>query len=120
MLRAGRKDDEYVWLDGPEQGEPARLWLFDRLAPAGTAMPEPLHLVVSELAAELGTTELRIERLTSEGINAQLGYGDESIPAVLESDHGRARLPGVRSGWNAAGSATSAKGSPRHSARAAS
>ncbi len=92
VLRAGRKGDDYVWLDGPDQGEPARLWLFDRLAPAGAAFPEPQHLVVSELAAELGTTEIRIERLTAEGITAELRYGDEAVPAVLENQSGRLRL----------------------------
>jgi hypothetical protein len=117
VLRAARKDDDYVWLDGPDQGEPARLWLFDRLAPAGTAMPEPLHLVVSELAAEVGTTELRIERLTAEGITAQLGYGDESIPAVLENDHGRLRLRCEQSGGELARRVVEARAKARREAR---
>jgi hypothetical protein len=81
--RAARKDDDYVWLDGPERDQPARLWLFDRVAPAGSALSEPRHVGVSGLARKLGTTEIRLERLTADGVVATLGYGNESVPAVL-------------------------------------
>jgi hypothetical protein len=81
--RAVRKADDYVWLDGPEPGKPARLWLFDRVAAAGVLLSPARHVGVSELARRLGTREIRIERLTGEGLVATLGYGDVSVPAVL-------------------------------------
>lgn len=91
-LRAVRKDDEYVWAEGPEQDEPARLWLFDRVAPTGVPLTPARHVVVSELAARLGTREIRVERLTQEGVLAELRYGDERVPAVLRVVDGRLEL----------------------------
>jgi hypothetical protein len=92
VYRAVRKDDDYHWLDGPDANRPARLWLFDRVAPAGTALPPSRHAGIARLARQLGTTEIKIERLTSDGALASLVYGDLSVPAVLSLRAGEFEL----------------------------
>jgi hypothetical protein len=90
--RAVRKDDDYYWLDGPDRDQPARLWLFDRVAPAGTALAPARHVGISKLARELGTSEIKLERLTAEGALASLVYGELSVPAVLVQRGGEFEL----------------------------
>jgi hypothetical protein len=92
VYRAVRKDDDYVWLDGPDANQPARLWLFDRVAPAGTPLPPARHVGIAKLAKQLGTTEIKIERLTSDGALASLVYGDLVVPAVLSLRSGEFEL----------------------------
>ena len=90
--RALKRGDDYVWADGREKDRTARLWLFDRVAPTGVVLSPPRHVVVSELARKLGTTQIEIERLTSEGVLARLHYGDRAVPAVLRVNAGRLEL----------------------------
>ncbi len=87
--RALRKHDDYVWVDGPEAGQPARLWLFDRIAVHGESLSAPKHLGFGDLRNRLGATRVAIERLTSSGVLASLFYGDLVVSAVLSTQDGR-------------------------------
>lgn len=92
-LTAVRRGDDYFWLDGPERGARARLWLFDRVAPAGVDLGPPKHWALGELGMELGTSFIEIERLTRAGVLARLHYGAlAASEAVLRVDDGRLRL----------------------------
>lgn len=73
----------YEWLDGPEQGKRARLWLFDRVWEAEAPPAAPLHLDVGALAARLGFDELRVERITAAHLIAALRYGELEVPTLL-------------------------------------
>ena len=90
--RAIKRGDDYVWAEGLEKDQPARLWLFDRVAPSGVTLSPARHLVVSGLARQLGTTQIEIERLTAEGVLARLHYGEQVVPAVLRVTGGRLEL----------------------------
>jgi hypothetical protein len=86
-LRAERVGSEYVWADGPEHGERARLWLFDRVQVSGEKPRASKHVAVSGL--RLGTSSIEIERLTERAALAQLQYGALRVPAVLAVREGR-------------------------------
>jgi hypothetical protein len=86
-LRARRERGEYLWIDGPERGERARLWLFDRVAAAGEKLGPSKHVAASGL--RLGTSSIEVERLTEHAALAQLHYGSLSVPAVLALREGR-------------------------------
>lgn len=90
--RAVRKDGEYFWADGPEKDQPARLWLFDRVAPAEAGLSKARHVGIGRLAERLGTSEIRLERLTPEGALATLVYGDLEVKAVLSMSDGELSL----------------------------
>jgi hypothetical protein len=92
IQRALKRADDYVWAEGPDKDQVARLWLFDRVAPAGVTLPPPRHLVVTELSRRLGTTQIEVERLTAEGVLARLHYGDQAVPAVLRVNGGKLEL----------------------------
>jgi hypothetical protein len=87
--RAQRKQGNYVWADGPEAGQLARLWLFDRVAVHGEALSAPKHVSFGELRSRLGATRIEIERLTRTGVLAKLVYGEHQVPAVLSTKDGR-------------------------------
>jgi hypothetical protein len=91
-LFAVRSGGEYVWADGPNRGERARLWLFDRVARKDERLGPDLHVGVRWLGDQLGTRVIQIERLTARGILARLHYDSLSVNAVLEAREGRLQL----------------------------
>lgn len=90
--RATRQRDDYVWADGPEAGQPARLWLFDRIVVHGEQLGPNLHVTVGDLRERLGATRIEIERLTRHAALAQLVYAEQSVPALLRIEAGRLEL----------------------------
>jgi hypothetical protein len=85
---AQRKHDDYVWTDGPEAGQPARLWLFDRISVHGEPLSPNKHAGFGNLPRRLGTTRIEIERLTSEAGLVTLFYGEPGVPAVFSLKDG--------------------------------
>ncbi len=82
-LTAERKGTEYFFADGPEQGQLARLWLFDRVAPRGVTLGPSRLVSARELGEATGASEIEIERLTVDGVVATLVYPGVRVPAVL-------------------------------------
>jgi hypothetical protein len=113
-LRAERVRGEYVWADGPEHGERARLWLFDRVSLPSEKLSPSKHVAVADL--RLGTSSIEIERLTERAALAQLRYAQLSVPAVLALREGRLVLeceslsPAARPQVEAARSAAQRRG----------
>lgn len=83
VLHAVKKDSDYYWMDGPELGRLARLWLFDRVAPAGAPLSPPKHVSIEHIRERTGAERVDVERLTAKGILVQLVYHDVQSPAVL-------------------------------------
>lgn len=92
VLHAHRDHGTYRWVDGPSRGEPARLWLFDRVKTAGDPERPRRHVSFRELAEEQGTTRIDIERATAKGLLARLHYGGTSVPALVRVEQARAAL----------------------------
>ncbi|HEY5956494.1 MAG TPA: hypothetical protein VIV60_08080, partial [Polyangiaceae bacterium] len=90
--RAVRHKDEYVWVDGADVGQPARLWLFDRVAPRGAALSEADHVAVGTLRDDLGADRIEIVRVVKGAALAHLFYGEESADAVLSVKQGQLAL----------------------------
>ena len=79
------KSGNYVFVDGPEKGQRVRLLLFDRIG-TGPA-PVPLHRDFRTLRARLGFDRAKVRHLTENAIVADLRYGSEWVPTLLDS-HG--------------------------------
>jgi hypothetical protein len=90
--RALRKRGDYVWADGPEAGQPAKIWLFDRLAVPGEPLGPPKHIAVGDLHERLGATRIDIEHVTRDAVVATLEYGELRVPALLAVEQGQLRL----------------------------
>ena len=83
------------------------LGLLSPPAAAKPAKPTPpaLHAPLSPAArADIPTGYLTLYRQAVKGCPG-LSWAVLAAVGKVESDHGRSRLPGVRSGWNAAGAA---------------
>lgn len=91
-FRAVREGKDYTFVDGPDAGEPARIWLFDRVTPSGEALGPNRHLTLDRLARELGADELAIAHLTVRGALALPRYGGIQVPTVLRIADGRLEL----------------------------
>lgn len=87
-----REHGVYRWADGPARGEPARLWLFDRVFPAGEPPHAPRHVSFRELGEELGPSAIEVERATASALLVKLRYAELSVPAVLRIQGARAVL----------------------------
>lgn len=87
-----RERGTYRWMEGPQRGEPARLWLFDRVRAEAEAATPPRHVSLRELSEQLGTSSIEIERVTPRALLAKLRYGDAEVPAVLRVDGTRVVL----------------------------
>ncbi len=77
------KGGNYVFVDGPEKGQRVRLLLFDRIG-TGPA-PVPLHRDFRTLRARLGFDRAKVRHLTENAIVADLRYGSEWVPTLLDS-----------------------------------
>lgn len=75
----------YVYAEGQQAGERARLFLFDRVANRRSALEAPVHRDVSSVARTLGFSELRLRRITESAVVADARYGDDWVPTVLRS-----------------------------------
>ena len=87
-LHAARKNGNYYWTDGPELGAPAKLWLFDRVAAEGEPLGPPKLVALGDVRAKTGADSIEIERLTADGVLAQLDYAQERVPALLAIHRG--------------------------------
>jgi hypothetical protein len=90
--RAVREHDEYVWADGAEAGQIARLWLLDRITPRGVRLSEATHVSVATLREDLGANRIEIARLVPGAALAQVFYGEHSTAAVFAIDGARFKL----------------------------
>jgi hypothetical protein len=86
LVARRQSDGDYQYGSGAEQGKPARLLLFDRVAAAGAAWSEPRHADLRALAAELGFDQLSIARIVGDRWVVELSYGAARVPAVLKLD----------------------------------
>ncbi|MBN2194151.1 MAG: hypothetical protein JW751_15145 [Polyangiaceae bacterium] len=84
---------DYRYLDGPESGTKASVFLFDRVWVAGQDPGPPLHRALDALVEEAGTERITIERWTEHGALARVRYGTDWVEAVLDHDGARL-LPG--------------------------
>ncbi len=74
-LRARKSGRYYQYLDGPEKGERARVLLFDRVWPAGTAPAAPLAVDVRTSKHRLGFSRLDVQHATGDHLIARARYG---------------------------------------------
>jgi len=91
-LRAVKHGPQYEYADGPERGERATVLLLDRIWASGTDPGPPLHVGLRRAANATAADRMRIERITSEGIVAELRYGEVWVPAVLDTSNAEASL----------------------------
>ena len=87
--RVVRVREDYVWADGPEASQPARLWLYDRVAVEGERLSPAKHVAIGGLRDQLGATRIQLVRLTKNGALADIVYGDQQVPTVLALREGR-------------------------------
>ena len=74
----------YYHVDGPQEGQRARLLLFDRVWIEGQDPGEPLHLDVRELAQKEGVEGLQIAHMSIEHVVSDLKFGERWVPALLD------------------------------------
>lgn len=93
LLRGSRRmsleraqDGLYYYLDGPMQGQRARLLLFDRVWVRGEEPGPPLHVDVRGLASVVGFDRMQIDHLGESHITASLRFGSEWVPALLSRE----------------------------------
>ncbi len=84
ILHVERKDGEYRWVDGPEVGELARLWMFDRVAADGETLGPTVHLGIGGLLEDVGADSVSFEQVTYDHAIAKLRYGELETTAVFE------------------------------------
>jgi len=92
VRRLHREGTEYRLTDGPEAGQLARLWLFDRVAVEGQQLPPLRHVALGDIAERLGSTEIRVERLTEQRVLASVLYGELAVPTLFEVVDGALEL----------------------------
>jgi len=79
-----RQGGDYEYADGPERGQRARLLLFDRVFVPGHEPGPALHADLRLAAAQSLSDEIKLERITEQGVAAALRYGKEWLPAALK------------------------------------
>ncbi len=82
----------YVYSDGPESGQRARILLLDRVWPTGKDPGPSLAYDVRKVAATAGFERMKVERITSRHVVAKLRYGTDWVPALLSSHGARLEL----------------------------
>lgn len=78
------KEGYYVLASGRQEGQRARLLLFDRVWIKGQEPGPPLHLDVREFTQRQGIEGMRIVRLGVDSVVAEVRFGDEWVPALIE------------------------------------
>jgi hypothetical protein len=89
LRHAKRKGRDYVWMDGSDKGQPAHLWLYDRVSVHGEHLGPPKHVTLNELQRQNAADRIEIERATPEGAAATLVYGTTQVPALLSIKDGK-------------------------------
>ncbi len=92
VRRLRREGAEYRIAEGPEEGQVALLWLFDRVVVEGQEVSRPRHVALGDLAERLGSTEIRVERLTDQRVLAKVLYEDLEVPTLFEVVDGALEL----------------------------
>lgn len=87
-----RKRGDYVWVDGPEAGQPAKIWLFDRLALPGESLGPAKHVAVGDLHERIGAARIGVEHVTAGAVVATVEYGEHRVPALLSIQDGQLEL----------------------------
>jgi hypothetical protein len=90
--RVVKRGRYYEYAEGARRGERAHLLLLDRVWASGSEPGPPLHVALRWLAESTGADRIRVERLTEEGIVAELRYGSVWVPSVLATSQARASL----------------------------
>jgi hypothetical protein len=80
------KDGYYLLASGRQKGQRARLLLFDRVWIKGHEPGPPLHLDVREFTQRQGIEGMRIVRLGVDFVVAEIRFGDEWVPALIERE----------------------------------
>jgi hypothetical protein len=91
-LRAGKQGGHYVYLDGPDAEEPAKLLLFDRVWAEGSDPGPRRHVGLRALVRATRADEIKMLRLGEHGIVAELRYGAAWVPSMLAVDGAELRL----------------------------
>jgi hypothetical protein len=76
----------YEYVDGPEQGQRARILLLDRVWPSGRDPGPPLHVDVRQVARDAGFDRLTVERITDKNVIGKARYGGDWVPALFKLD----------------------------------
>jgi hypothetical protein len=83
LLRLERSNTgHYVYVDGAEQGQRARLMLYDRIGV--DSPPAPLHRDFRALRQRLGFERARVIHETEAAMVVELGYGGRWVRSLLE------------------------------------
>ncbi len=77
---------EYRHVEGEQAGRTARLLFGDRVARERAALAAPLHRDLRALRHEVGFDRVRVTHITEAALLAELRFGAEWLPALLESD----------------------------------
>lgn len=77
------KNDHYHYTSGPEQGQRARILLFDRVWAEGEFLGPALHVDVRELSREHGFEGMRPVHLGQDQMVAEVRFGKVWVPALF-------------------------------------
>lgn len=78
------KTGSYRHDEGPNEGQDVRILPFDRIVGSPDELREPLHRELRVLRNRLGFDQMRIDRITREGIIADLRYDNLWVTTVLD------------------------------------
>lgn len=92
VRRAVRKHGDYEWADGSEAGQPARLWLFDRVSVHGQTLSPNKHVAIGDLRERVGASRIEIDRVSRDAALAHMVYGEQTVDAVLAIHDGQFEL----------------------------
>lgn len=82
----------FIFADGEQTGDRARLLLFDRVWLPGETLGPTLHLDIRDFTQRLGVEGMRVVRITDGHILSELRFGNETARAVLEYSEPRVEL----------------------------
>lgn len=80
------KEGGYYFSSGSQAQKRARLLLFDRLWVEGEEPGPPLHVDFRELTEREGIEGVRISHLGEQDVVAEVRFGEEWVPALIERD----------------------------------
>lgn len=77
---------KYTYEDGPNAGQRVKVLPFDRIVSSPDELRDPIHRSFRALRNDLGFERMLIQRMTTEGIVADLRYADLWVPTVLDGE----------------------------------
>lgn len=92
ILLATKKDAEYVYANGSETGEKAKVLLFDRVWAKDAPPGPPLHVDLEALSADLGFWRARFEHASESHVLLNLRYGEDWVLTLLDRDGAKLSL----------------------------